>query len=287
MATPISRFRPVPAPSAPPTPPEPSGPHPERVLIPQREAGPDDGEAVEVDMVISPAGRIVLPGNNQLKFPAALGGHPVTIWADLRSIHVTLAGELIRTRHSRLSSEDLAHLRLRGRTAGPESAASAAPRGPLPAATAVEVDRTVDRDGMVALAGQRHLLAVQLSGQRVTLRLDRHLLHVIADKHLVKTTPAPITPRQAARLNGARSTAEPLPPPPQGPVKVMRKIPVDGITQVGGQRLRVGRAHAGKTVVIIAEDTVFRVLHNDIEIGTHARKNNNRISHLRATTRRS
>ncbi|MFB7917135.1 integrase core domain-containing protein [Streptomyces sp. NPDC056061] len=53
MATPISRFRPAPA--APPNRAEPSGPHPERVLIPQREAGPDDGEAVEVGMAIVPS----------------------------------------------------------------------------------------------------------------------------------------------------------------------------------------------------------------------------------------
>lgn len=289
MATPISAFRPVPIPVGSPAPADRSGPHPERVLVPPPPGRQEEArdEPVEVDLVISPAGRIVLPGNNQLKFPAALGGHPVTIWADLRSIHVTLAGELIRTRQSRLTPDDLAVLRLRGRPAGPEPAASAAPRGAIPATTAVAVDRTVDRDGTVALAGQRHLLGVQLSGQRVTLRLDRHLLHVIADEHLVKTMPAPISPDQAARLNGARATADPLPPPRQGPIRVIRKIPADGITQVGGQRLRVGRAHAGKTVVILVEDTVFRVTHNDIEISTHVRKSNNRVTHLRATTRRS
>lgn len=53
-----------------------------------------------------------------------------------------------------------------------------------------------------------------------------------------------------------------------------------------GQRLRVGRTHAGKDVIIIAEDSVFRVLHNGIEVGTHARKNaSKRIRHMRATTR--
>lgn len=56
----------------------------------------------------------------------------------------------------------------------------------------------------------------------------------------------------------------------------MRQIPADGIMQVAGQRLRVCRAHAGKALVIIAEDTVFRVLHNDIEIGTHAQEQQSR-----------
>ncbi|MBB4682670.1 hypothetical protein [Amycolatopsis jiangsuensis] len=209
----------------------------------------------------------------------------MTIWADLRSIHVALAGELIRTRHSRLSAEDLDHMRLRGRPAGPEPAASAAPRRPAVAAVAIEVDRTVDRDGNITLAGNRHLVGVPLSGQRVTVRLDRHLLHVIADDHVVKTMPAPVMPDAVARLNGSRAAAGPLPPPPPGPVRVLRTIPADGITQVGGQRLRIGRAHAGKTVVIVPEDDVFRVLHNDIELSTHVRKTDKPITHLRASSR--
>ena len=262
-------------------------PIPQRVDQPQPTDQTESGDAVEVDMVISPAGRLVLPGNNQLKFAAAMAGRPVTIWADLRSIHVTMAGEVIRTRHSRLTIEDLELLRLKGRPAGPEPAPSAAPRGPAVAAAATELDRTIDRDGYVVLAGQRYMIGVQLSGQRVTIRLDRHLLHVIAAGHLVKTMPAPVMPDQAARLNGSRTATGPLPPPLPAPVKVMRTIPADGITQVGGQRLRVGRAHAGKTVLIIPEDGVFRVLHNDMEISTHTRKTDKPITHLRAMNRKS
>lgn len=293
MAIPISVFRPVPNPISAQTDtapaPTPAAAGAERAVIPPRSASNDDPdrEAVEADMVISPAGRIVLPGNNQLKFAAALGGQVVTIWADLNSIHVTLAGELIRTRHSRLTIEDLAALRLRGRPAGPEPAPSAAPRGSLPALAAIEVERTVDRDGAITLATQRTLIGVHLSGQRVTLRVDRHLLHVIASDRLVKTLPTPVAPAQAAKLNGARAVSTPLPPAPSSQVRAMRKIPADGITQVGGQRLRVGATHAGKTVVIVIEDTVFRVLHNDIELSTHVRKSNTPVTHLRAHRRRT
>lgn len=79
----------------------------------------------------------------------------------------------------------------------------------------------------------------------------------------------------------------PLPPTRPGVVKLLRTIPADGITQVAGQRLRVGRAHAGKTVTILAQDTVFRVPHNDIEISTHIRKTTGPITHLRSSSHRA
>ncbi len=286
MATPFARFRPVPG-AVPQPAPDAAETATQRIPLPPAAPAhdPDDeAEAVELDLVISPAGRIVLPGNNHLKFPAALGGQHVTIWADLRTIHVTLAGELIRSRHSGLSKHDLEHLRLRGRPAGPEPAPSAAPRTPIQTPDAVELERTVSRNGDVGLAGARHQLGADLAGQRVILRIDRHMLHVIADGHLVKTLPAPVTPHQAAKLNGARTATGPLPQARQGTVRIKRTIPADGITQVAGQRLRVGRAHAGKHVVIVAEDTVFRVLHNDIEISTLARLTDKKITHLRAST---
>lgn len=287
MATPFSVFRPVPGLEPPP---EPATVEPQRVPLPPPRSHDEDfsieSQPVELDMVISPAGRLCLPGGkSDMKFPAALGGHPVTVWAGMHSIHVTLAGEVIRTRQSRLTVEDLAVLRLRGRPAGPEPSGSAAPRGAVPTGTAVEIDRIVNRDGEVTVAGQRLKLGVHLSGQQVTLRLDRYLAHVIADAHLVKTIPSPVSPEQASRLNGSRAATSPLPPARQGAIKLMRTIPADGITQVAGQRLRVGRAHAGKTVVVLAEDTVFRVLHNDIEISTHVRKTDKRITYLRATRR--
>ncbi|MGW4241182.1 hypothetical protein [Nocardia sp. NPDC004722] len=45
------------------------------------------------------------------------------------------------------------------------------------------------------------------------------------------------------------------------------------------------RANAGKTVTILAEDTIFRVLHDGVEIQTYVRTNNSRITHLRAGRR--
>jgi hypothetical protein len=99
-------------------------------------------------MVVSPGGRLCLPGNQQVKFSQSLAGRAVVVWADHRSIHVVLDGELIRTRPSRLSTDDLATLRLRSaRPAGPEPGTSAAAAGTAAGTSVVEVERTVGRDG--------------------------------------------------------------------------------------------------------------------------------------------
>jgi len=143
----------------------------------------------------------------------------------------------------------------------------------------------VDRDGYTNLAGHRLMIDVNLTGQRVTLRIDGHLLHVVANDRLAKTLPAPILPERAARLRGARAPQGPLPPLAQ-PLRAQRQVPADGITMVAGQRLRIGRQHAGKTVTIVIEDTVFRVLHNDIELNTHARKNTKPVTHYHHTAKR-
>jgi transposase InsO family protein len=285
MAIPVSVFRPTPPP-VPPAEPAPAA-SALRPALPAPERDKPEGEAVEAEMMISSGGRLCLPGNQQIKFAQALGGRPVTIWADQRSIHVVLAGELIRTRPSRLTPADLDALRLRGgRPAGPEPAPSALPPAPLPAAHAVEIDRTVDRDGYVGLGGQRVMVDVNLAGQRATLRFDGHLMHVIARERLAKTLPAPVRLERVARLSGARSPVGPLPPLAQ-PLRAQRQVPADGITMVAGQRLRIGRQHAGKTVTVVIDDTVFRVLHNDIELGTHARKNTKPVTqyHTRAKRR--
>jgi hypothetical protein len=42
--------------------------------------------------------------------------------------------------------------------------------------------------------------------------------------------------------------------------KHQRRVPKDGVVMVTGQRLRVGRIHAGITVTIVVEDHPFRVL---------------------------
>jgi hypothetical protein len=87
---------------------------------------------------------------------------------------------------------------------------------------------------------------------------------------------APLTQR------GARPSSEPL-PPPAPPQRAMRRVADIGTVTVAGQQLRVGRTYAGQTVAITMEDTVFRVLHNDVELMTHARRHDHPIQGLSPT----
>jgi hypothetical protein len=151
--------------------------------------------------------------------------------------------------------------------------------------TVVEIDRIANSNARVEIGGQRVTLAGHLAGQQVTLRLDGRLMHVIAAGLLVQTLQAPIPIDRRAKLAGARTSSSPLPPPPSQPPRAMRRVPADGVTMVAGQRLLVGRSHAGKTVTIVIEDAVFRVLHGDIELATHARTSDKPVTRYKAHAR--
>lgn len=236
-------------------------------------------------MLMSPVGRLCLPGGQQLKFPAALGGRTVTVWSDGRSVHVFLDGELLRTRPSRFTPTDLkARVQRGGRIASPEPAASALPTGTLPPAV-VEADRLVGRDGDVGLGGEQAKIAAYLAGQQVTLCFDGQLMHGIADGRVVKTLPAPIPVERRAQISGARAPRTVVIPPSAQALRAQRRVPVDGVVMVAGQRLRVGRSHAGKNMAIVIGDTVFRVLDGGIELSTHTRTSDKPVTEFKATAR--
>ncbi|MFE4775135.1 hypothetical protein [Streptomyces sp. NPDC056713] len=60
---------------------------------------------------------------------------------------------------------------------------------------------------------------------------------------------------------------------------------MDGRIKVEGKRLRIGRAHAGRIVKIILEDTCYRVLDGDTELPTHPRTDDGRVTKPRALNR--
>lgn len=122
-----------------------------------------------------------------------------------------------------------------------------------------------------------------LAGQRISLRLDDHLMHAIADGRLIKTWPLPIPAGQRIQLRGARAATGELPnPPPRSTQGAQRRVPADGVIMVARQRLRIGRAHAGKIVTVIAEDTCFRVLHEGHELAIHPRTSTTPITRFKA-----
>ena len=286
MATPASLFRPgvspdrEPAAAAPPRaePAAAAGPVPRLVLSPS-------GGAVEFETVISPAGVLsVLPRVQRLKMGPALAGQAARVWADEVTVHVSIGGQLVKTVPSSLDAEDLAELRMRGAApAGPPPALPAPARADaLPAGTVIEVDRAVDASGIADLAGHKVKVGAELARSKVTLRLDGHLLHVIAGAVLAKTLPSPVLAGDRARLRGARIAGTPLPASAPGPVSVQRKVPRDGVIMVTRQRLRVGATYAGKIVTVHVEDTHFRVTCDGTEVSLHPRNEQRPVNRWKA-----
>src|SRR6266542_4419096 len=111
----------------------------------------------------------------------------------------------------------------------------------LAAAQAAQSDEPPQREQ--AVRGRRIMLAAHLAGQPVTLRLDGHLMYVIAGG----CSPRPCPPRSprvsAAASREPASAAPPLPPPPSQPPRAVRRMPADGV-MVARQRLRVGPVQA-------------------------------------------
>lgn len=246
---------------------------------------PVGSDAVEFEAVVPPTGEInLLQGRQRISLKSGLAGRTLTIWADQRSIHVTLDGHLLRSLPSRLTPQDLNQLRMRGaRTAGPAPASPALQPGrPVLAGQAVEVHRRVRKDGYVSINGIVHYIGSRHAADVIVLRLDGHLMHAIAGKALIGTWPSPIPASGLTKLQGARAASTPLPPPPlpTGAIRVQRRVYTSGRIMVATQMLKLGARHAGKTVTVIIEDTHFRILHGEEEIAVKARRDTGPITRL-------
>ena len=186
----------------------------------------------------------------------------IRFWADCDLVHLSAGGTRIKTLRSHLSPADLDRL----------SASGAAPAGPSPlpvaagSSQAVEVDRVVSRSGLVSLGPHRLLAAEILAGQLVGIRIEPGTLMFYAPgtRVLLRTRPCPISPDQAARLRGARP-AGPPPQPSADPVRVQRRASATGVIMIAGQKIALGRTHAGQSVRVLASDTTLTVQLGDEE----------------------
>ena len=168
---------------------------------------------------------------------------------DEASLHVLLDGTRLKTLPSRLGVTELARLAADGaRPAGPS---------PLPAGTgmAVEVNRMVKAVGLAGLAGAQFTVGFELSGQRVTLRMEGTQMAVVShDGTLLRILPCPVLVRDRPRLRGARRAASISAPSPTSPVTVQRRVSQRGQIMVAPQRIQVGMIHARKIVTVTADD---------------------------------
>jgi hypothetical protein len=176
-----------------------------------------------------------------------LGGTPATSASDA-AVRKT-AGESGVT----VELIDLARLApTGGRAAGPP---------PLPAAepgAALEVDRVVSKDGQVSLGGRYYIAAEILGGMLVSIRIEDSTLMFFdpATRVLLRTRPSPLTWDQARLLRGARP-AGPPPRPATDPVTAQRRASNIGVIMIAGQKIALGRIHAGRIVTVhVAERTI-------------------------------
>ena len=209
------------------------------------------GQAVELDRLVPPSGNLWVAGQ-QIWLGPAMTGRTVRLWAGLTQVHVLLDGHRIKTLPSRLVARDPARLTAAGaRPAGPP---------PLPPASGdvTEVDRTVNASGTVSRGDRIISAGLPLAGQRVTLRLDGPVVHVLASGVVARTVACPVPPEARPRLRGARP-GTPQPPRLPEPLTVTRRVSVRGSVMVGGQKVQVGLSHARKTVQVTVGPDTYQV----------------------------
>ena len=98
---------------------------------------------------------------------------------------------------------------------------------------------------------------------------------------LGRTRPNPLTPAQVARLRGARP-AGPPPRPPSGHIRVQRRASATGLIMVCGQKIALGRAHAGQTVTVHVADTTLAVEFEDAETRVVRRTTTTPVRNIKA-----
>lgn len=140
----------------------------------------------------------------------------------------------------------------------------------------------------MTVSGQIFRVGSRLVGQTVTLRLDGHLMHAVADGILMATWPCPVDSDRLPALRGVRAAAGPLPAAmvPSGAVRVQRRVNGDGRIMVASQRLKLDKRNVGKQVTVVIEDTHCRVLHEGEEIVVKERRNPGPLDRIRIVPKR-
>jgi hypothetical protein len=102
-----------------------------------------------------------------------------------------------------------------------------------------------------------------------------------ATRVLLRTRPNPLTPAQVARLRGARP-AGPPPRPPSEPIRVQRRASATGVIVVCGQKVALGRAHAGQTLTVAVSDTTLAIELDDAETRVVRRTTTTPVRNIKA-----
>jgi transposase InsO family protein len=235
------------------------------------------GGPVEFDRVVPPSGNLWVAGR-QFWLGPARAGTVIRFWADCQLIHLSAGGARLKTLRSHLSVNDLARLAANGAVP-----AGSAPLPPIEDGQAIEVERPVSRGGLVCLGRHRLLAAEILGGQLVGIRIEPATLMFYdpATRVLLRTRPNPLNPAQVARLRGARP-AGPPPRPPSEPARVQRRASATGVIVVCGQKIALGRVHAGQTLTVAVSDTTLAIELDDAETRVVRRTTTKPVRNIKA-----
>jgi hypothetical protein len=146
----------------------------------------------------------------------------------------------------------------------------------------IELDRIVNAAGTVSIGGHIISAGMPLAGQRVTLRLDGPVVHILTGGILVRTVACPVPEQQRCRLRGARSGEPCKPQLPQSQI-VKRRISVRGAIMIGRQRVQVGLPHAGKTADVTVGSDTYCITVDDGPAITVARSDSREIRRYKAS----
>jgi transposase InsO family protein len=230
------------------------------VAGPAGPAGPGDA-AVELDKVVPASGNMSLCGS-QFWLGPARAGQSVRFWVDCEWVHLSVAGVRVKSLRSRFTVSDLARLRAQGAVpAGPAPVASRPGPGSRAGRTVVEVERTVARSGTICLGSHVLVAAEILAGRRVGVYIEDGCPLLIFDpdtRELLRTRPNPLAPGEAVRLQRTRP-AGPVPRPSTEPVTVQRRVASNGVFMVAGQKVTLGRRHAGQTITVHVSETTLAI----------------------------
>lgn len=135
-------------------------------------------------------------------------------------------------------------------------------------AGAIEVERVVPASGNLSLRGQQIWFGPALAGTTVMLRIDVNRLHVLIGQVRHKTLPSKLSGRDLKALlasGDARAVAQsgrPAEPADGGraAVEVDRTVNAVGYVGLGGDKVNIGWAFAGRRVTLRLDGTVMQVL---------------------------
>jgi hypothetical protein len=112
-------------------------------------------------------------------------------------VHLLRNGERIKTVPSRLTIGQIRQLLLDGGRPAPVTPVERGANGPT------EVERLVNGNGLVGLAGRQHSVGYHLAGQRIIVRLDGAVMQILDLERA--PAPQPAQPRHRAASAAART----------------------------------------------------------------------------------